>query len=284
MTLITTMMQRPLDPGYAAAADRRERLGQPRATSLRSPLLLAATVGIGLVLGVASTTLTAPDSPRAAARADLVRQIEDRRVEVDRLSVQAQDLQAQVTALEASTLDDGGLAETSRTLSTVAGALPMEGPGIRVTLDDAPDADTATGEDASLKRVFARDLQYVTNAMWEAGAEAISINGNRLTSVAAIRFAGSALVVHNRPLARPYVITALGNPDALPSRFADGAGGVYISALHSNYGVRADTEVSDRLEVPAALGLTTRVAQVVDTGSASGSDRSGADATGGAGG
>ena len=64
MTLLTTMLERPLDPGYAAAAERREAAGQPRATSLRSPRLAAATLLIGLVVGVASYNLTAAGSPR----------------------------------------------------------------------------------------------------------------------------------------------------------------------------------------------------------------------------
>lgn len=266
MTLIRTMMERPLDPGYAAAADRRERSGLPRATSLRSPLLIVAVVGLGLLLGIAASNLTATDSPRAAARADLVRQIEERRTEVDALSAQAQSLQARVTALESEELAASGQSTRSRQLAVAVGALPMEGPGIRVTLDDAPDADTATGEDAENKRVYARDLQYVTNALWEAGAEAVSINGNRLTTTSAIRFAGSALVVNYRPLARPYVITAIGDPDVLPTRFADGPGGSYVATLFNTFGVRADTEVADEVTVPAAVGLRTDVADVMDTG------------------
>ena len=59
MTLLTTMLERPLDPGYAAAADRRAAAGMPRATSLRSPRLAVACILIGLLVGVASYNLTA---------------------------------------------------------------------------------------------------------------------------------------------------------------------------------------------------------------------------------
>ena len=116
--------------------------------------------------------------------------------------------------------------------------------------------------------MLAKDLQYVTNALWESGAEAVSINGKRLTSTSAIRFAGSALVVDYRPLTRPYVITALGDPKRFPAAFADGAGGTYLSTLRSTFGIRVDTEVSDDLTVPAAVGLTTRYARSGDTGDA----------------
>ena len=83
MSLLTTMLRRPLDPGYAAAADRREAAGMPRATSLRAPRLTLAMVLLGLMVGVAASNLTASDSPRAQARKDLITQIEDRRTQVD---------------------------------------------------------------------------------------------------------------------------------------------------------------------------------------------------------
>jgi uncharacterized protein YlxW (UPF0749 family) len=273
MTLLTTMLQRPLDPGYAAAADRREAQGKPRATSTRTPLLVVATVLIGLLVGVASYNLTAGNKPRAQARADLVTQIEQRRDQVDALTAQAATLQDQVTALEAEQPGSDAVALRNRELAAAVGAIPLHGPGFTLTLDDAADADEAAepGSDAAQGRVIAKDLRFVTNALWEAGAEAVSINGKRLTSTSAIRFAGSAIIVDYRPLTRPYVITALGDPKKFPAAFADGPGGTYLSTLRSTFGVQVDTKVSDDLTVPAAVGLTTRYARTGDTGSATAS-------------
>ncbi len=275
MTLLTTMLQRPLDPGYAAAANRREAQGRPRSTSLRSPLLVIATVLIGLVVGVASYNLTTANQPRSQARAELIGQIQDRRDQVDELTAKAGSLQGQLTALESEQLGDPSLTSRTRELSTAVGAVPLHGPGFTLTLDDAPGsgADEITEGDTQAQQgqVLAKDLQYVTNALWEAGAEAVSINGKRLTATSAIRFAGSALVVDYRPLTRPYVITALGDPQRFPAAFADGAGGTYLSTLRSTFGVRVDTKVSDDLTVPAAVGLTTRFARPGDTGDATAS-------------
>ena len=69
------------------------------------------------------------------------------------------------------------------------------------------------------------DLQSLVNALWTAGAEAISINGNRLTSLTAIRFAGRAITVDYRSLTPPYVIDAIGNPETLPARLLETPGG-----------------------------------------------------------
>jgi uncharacterized protein YlxW (UPF0749 family) len=272
MTLLTSMLQRPLDPGYAAAADRRQAQGKPRATSLRSPLLVVATVLIGLIVGVASYNLTTANKPRSQARADLIGQIEDRRAEVDALTTQASTLQGQLTALETERLGSDALTAQTRELATLAGASALHGPGFTLTLDDAPGAgadDSAEGSgQAEQGQVLAKDLRYVTNALWESGAEAVSINGQRLTAASAIRFAGSALVVDFRPLTRPYVITALGDPKRFPATFADGAGGTYLSTLRSTFGIRVDTNVSGDLTVPPAVGLTTRYARNGDTGKA----------------
>ncbi len=272
MTLLTTMLQRPLDPGYAAAADRREAQGRPRSTSLRSPLLVVATVLIGLLVGVASYNLTTANEPRSKARAELIDQIEGRRAEVDSLTAQAAALQGQVTALETEQLGNDSLTTRTRELASQVGAVPLHGPGFTLTLDDAPGTgadDTAEGGGAAEQgQVLAKDLRYVTNALWEAGAEAVSINGERLTATSAIRFAGSALVVDFRPLTRPYVITALGDPKRFPAAFADGSGGTYLSTLRSTFGIRVDTDVSDDLTVPGAVGLTTRYARTGDTGAA----------------
>lgn len=275
MSLLTTMLQRPLDPGYAAAANRREAQGRPRSTSLRSPLLAIATVLIGLVVGVASYNLTTANKPRSQARADLIGQIQDRRAQVDALTATAGTLQGQLTALENEQLGDPSLTSRTRELSAAVGAVPLQGPGFTLTIDDAPGsgADEVTEGDTQAQQgqVLAKDLQYVTNALWEAGAEAVSINGKRLTATSAIRFAGSALVVDYRPLTRPYVITALGDPQRFPAAFADGAGGTYLSTLRSTFGIRVDTKVSDDLTVPAAVGLTTRFARSGDTGGATAS-------------
>jgi uncharacterized protein YlxW (UPF0749 family) len=275
MTLLTTMLQRPLDAGYAAAADRREAQGRPRSTSLRSPLLVVATVLIGLVVGVASYNLTSADKPRSAARTELIGQIQDRRAQVDALTAQAGALQGELSALEAEQPGSDALTTRTRELATAVGAVPLQGPGFTVTLDDAPgsgaDEDTEGVDEAEQGRVLAKDLQYVTNALWQSGAEAVSINDKRLTATSAIRFAGSALVVDYRPLTRPYVITALGDPKRFPAAFADGAGGTYLSTLRSTFGIRVDTDVSDDLTVPAAVGLTTRYARSGDTGDATAS-------------
>jgi uncharacterized protein YlxW (UPF0749 family) len=108
--------------------------------------------------------------------------------------------------------------------------------------------------------VLDRDLQTVVNGLWAAGAEAIAVNGQRLTARSAIRYAGQAILVDFRPLVPPYVVQAIGEAAGLQTRFAAGSAGAYLQALRDNYGVQGAIVPSANLELPGAGGSTTRFA------------------------
>lgn len=92
----------------------------------------------------------------------------------------------------------------------------MHGPGVKLVVDDAKDTEQGGGgprESSGFSdtgRVRDRDMQRVVNGLWESGAEAVSINGQRLTSLSAIRAAGDAILVDNKPLVPPYTVLAVG--------------------------------------------------------------------------
>jgi uncharacterized protein YlxW (UPF0749 family) len=271
MTLITSMMERPLDPGYAAAAERRAARGEPPGTGFATPTVLVAMALAGLVFAVGALALRTPSTAAAGAKANLVEQIEARREAADRQEAAVRALQAQVAELQSRALggDQPGLQERLASLSLVSGADAVTGPGLRVVLDNAPGADensadgnprTAAGNEEG--RVYSKDLQIVVNGLWEAGAEAVAVNGQRLTSRSAIRFAGEAILVNYRPLARPYTITAIGDGADLQAEFADNDGGAYARALHDNYGIRVSIDPATKLTVPAATSLTVTHASV----------------------
>ena len=108
--------------------------------------------------------------------------------------------------------------------------------------------------------VLDRDLQIVVNGLWAAGAEAVSINGRRLTALAAIRSAGQAILVDFRPLVPPYVVSAVGDPRGLQDRFTAGTAGGYVQIIRDNYGVGVDIATAERLDLPGAGTLQLRAA------------------------
>lgn len=263
MTLITSMLERPLDPGYAAAAEQREAAGLPRATSWRSPRLLVWMIVLGLVVGISAAALRDRDGQRQEARDGLIAQIQARQGGVEQESEQARALQRQID-LAAGDVGEGS---TVQRLRVANGAVAVRGPGLRITLDDAPGSGTsADGDPRSSEdddgRVLSRDLQIVTNGLWESGAEAIAVNGQRLTSRSAIRFAGDAILVNFRPLTRPYVIEAVGDPEGMQSAFAAGDAGPYLTGLQTNFDVQTSLTVQDELTLPSAVITTTRYATV----------------------
>jgi len=142
-------------------------------------------------------------------------------------------------------------------------------------VDDAAALAPAVGGDpraqsaASDGRVLDRDLQSVVNALWAVGAEAVSINGQRLTALSAIRSAGQAILVDYRPLSPPYRILAVGDSKNLSTGFSQHAGGRDLVYLADNFGIRYTIAQVSRLSLPASAGLDVRQARPAPTASPS---------------
>ena len=272
MTLITEMMQRPLDPGYAVAAESRQKSGLPPATGHRSALLVLFAVLIGALLTTSAMALRVPATGANSFKSDLVRRIEASRAQADARTRLVADLRREINAAQATALSQQSqtqlAAELSR-LELAAGTVPVTGPGLVLTVDDAPSkADrnnpvgARTPKEFDNGKVYASDLQAIVNGLWAAGAEAISINGHRLTSRSAIRSAGDPILVDFLALTRPYVITAIGEPGTVEVEFAENAGGSHLHSL-ANYKIRGDIQDRDSLHVPAEPTLSVQKAQPV---------------------
>ncbi len=275
MSLLTNVMEHSLDDGYAEAAARRDatgRTGLPR--SLRGKLLLA----LGLVLAASVVTLGAAqaryDAPTAAKeREELIDRVEQGTREADALEARVHELREDVADMQREALRADGTPDDL--ISLLAGSVPVTGPGVEVVVDDAE--DTRAGGDGPREttgfsdtgRVRDRDLQLVVNGLWASGAEAISINGQRLTSVSAIRAAGEAILVDNRPLVPPYTIRAVGDGPDLRSRFESSVDGQYLRVLEENYDIQARTTVREELELPAAPSLNIETAEPLPNGKGS---------------
>jgi uncharacterized protein YlxW (UPF0749 family) len=274
MTLLTEVMNRPLDPGYSAAAKRRQERGLPAGAGqhARSALAVVTLLVIGVLMATAFWQTRGTRPAGVQARQQLAEEIKRQDAAAARLqrsnAALLQKLEAERRA-QLQLSSQGGLADEVSNLALVTGASAVRGPGITVTLDDAPDAEATAGADpreqqeADNGRVLDQDLQLVVNGLWDAGAEAVSINGQRLTALSAIRSAGEAILVDYRPLAPPYVVSAIGNPDTLSTRFSDGPGGRDVQYLKDNFGVQVAVASHPRLDLPASAGLDTRRAKAI---------------------
>jgi uncharacterized protein YlxW (UPF0749 family) len=263
--LLTDLIRNPLDPGYAAAAGRRRAAGatQPawrRVSGRGARLVTLALVGFLLMVAYQQVVRTAPGTERA--RADLAADVAERRAEADRLAQEAERLRGEVSRQRDQALPAGPELARLRDLEARTGLGPVTGAGVTVRLVDAPvPVDPVTGKAADNPgRVLDRDLQDLANALWQAGAEAIAINQQRLTATSTIRAAGSAILVDFRPITAPYEITAIG-PDGMDKRLLDSLTGKRFKRYVTAYGMQFDVRSRDRLALPAGEDPGLRYAQ-----------------------
>jgi uncharacterized protein YlxW (UPF0749 family) len=183
---------------------------------------------------------------------------------VDGLKQRVADLRGQVSTLSGS-VDNRQvrrLNEQAATLKDPAGLTPVTGPGITVTLSDAPQStgqDTPdTVENPNLLLVHQQDIQAVVNAMWKGGALAVTIQGQRVVSTTGIRCIGNSVQLQGVPYSQPYRIQAVGDVTALSDAITDDA---YLQvyradAADPDINVGWDEQVEDKITAPAYDGLT----------------------------
>ncbi|MGL6016670.1 MAG: DUF881 domain-containing protein [Selenomonadaceae bacterium] len=146
-------------------------------------------------------------------------------------------------------------------LQRLAGVVPVEGPGVVITIDDSK-MISKTGENPNLYLVHDDDLLKVINELCAAGAEAISINGQRLIGTSEIRCAGPTLSVNNVRSAPPYEILAIGDSQNLETAM-NMRGGV-VETLKV-WGIQLDIKRVDKVHVPAYKGVMQyKYAQVAE--------------------
>ncbi|PZM92522.1 MAG: hypothetical protein DIU79_11760 [Actinobacteria bacterium] len=266
---LTELFRNPLEPGYAAAAARRAKQPPPRWQTLLFRAVTVVTVLlIGFLLAVAYRQTLAQAPGRAQARSVLVEQIKQRDALTDELQQRADALREEVSRHRDLTLS-GFDSTRLKQLEAVTGLGRVRGDGVVVELADAPaTVNPVTGEEEvdDLGRVLDRDLQDVANALWSAGAEAIAINGQRLTATSTIRAAGRAIVVDFRPIAGPYEVAAIG-PKEMERRFRDSPAARLMRQVATDHGLSFSVRAARNLVLPAAGEPRLRYAQPVPSAS-----------------
>ncbi|MFH8411267.1 DUF881 domain-containing protein [Streptomyces sp. NPDC018019] len=278
MSLLTNVMDHALDDGYAEAAARKSAAGVrglPR--TLRAKLGLAAGLVLAAVVvtvGAAQARISAPTL--AKEREELINRIEHGTADADAVQQRVDRLRDDVGAMQREALKKHG-GDKAELLALLAGSTQVSGPGVKLVVDDAKSAQSGGGgprESSGFSdtgRLRDRDLQRVVNGLWASGAEAVSVNGQRLTSLSAIRAAGEAILVDNKPLVPPYTVLAVGDGPKLATAFQDSADGQYLHVLQKNYGIRTKISAENEVTLPPAPSLIVRTAQP-KAGAAGGTD------------
>jgi uncharacterized protein YlxW (UPF0749 family) len=195
---------------------------------------------------------------------DLASMVRYDRSRVDSLKQQVADLNEQISVLSGS-VDNRQVHKYTRQASLMkapAGLSPLSGPGVTVTLSDAPQSTGQetpdTVDNPNLLLVHQQDIQAVVNAMWDGGAAAVTIQGQRVVSTTGIRCIGNSVQLQGVPYSQPYVISAVGDVDSLSKAIADDS---YLQvyradAADPDINVGWDEVVEDKIVAPAYDGLT----------------------------
>lgn len=206
----------------ARARAMRQTSYQDRSLGWR--LLVPGVFTLAGVLLVTSAVSSDGTDLRAGRYGDLSSVVRQQKAETDQLRAEAGALAAEIDDLSAALSDTqvDRAQEAAAELRSPAGLEAVHGPGLTVVIDDAPDAQLeAAGADVGKLIVHQQDIQAVANAMWAGGAEAMTIQGQRVISTTGIKCVGNTVVLHGIPYAPPYRLTAVGDPSRMLASLYD---------------------------------------------------------------
>jgi uncharacterized protein YlxW (UPF0749 family) len=235
---------RPLPPS---------RWSEPWSANVVTVLTVVGALVVGFLISAGAFAGRTVAEQQDARKAELIVLIEQRQERVDALAAHLEDLRVRVAEVEeAAAAGIPALARELERIEQVAGITAVQGPGVVVTLEDADGAcPSGQQQDCEIRDA---DLQLAVNHLFDAGAEAVAINGERIIATTAIRNAGRAILVNYRVLTPPYDIMALGDPETLEAAFLRSDFARDFELWTDVYGLGFSVAPEDALELPAYGG------------------------------
>jgi uncharacterized protein YlxW (UPF0749 family) len=194
-------------------------------------------------------------------------ELEKLRIEKDRAIEELRVIEERLARIEMENAEDdtlvAGLVADLDMYKMAAGVLDVKGPGIIVTIEDPPPVDGAEADVYGDIMTHFDLMLSLVNRLKEAGAEAISINGNRLVNLTEMVFAGDNVNINSNPTASPYKLLVIGDPDTMESAITIKFG--IINTMRDMYNLRVSIERAEELTIARYNGSVTnfRYAQPV---------------------
>ena len=218
--------------------------------------VLAVTVASGLLFSVSALN----ERKNPAATSDLSTIVRNRQEQVKSLENEVAALDAQIQSFAAAAPQSGTPDEDAFTARSTH---PVSGPGIQITLSDAPPGQIPEGATPNDLVIHQQDIEDTMNALWSGGAEAMTVQGVRVTSRTVIRCIGNVILVDGTSYSPPYVIQAIGDPATLRATVTANPRMVNYQAYVTKYGLGWDMQTKDSLSfAPATTPLTVNYATV----------------------
>lgn len=238
--LLTLITEQSLDADYEVVAARGASQSPPRR---RRAIIATVVAAAGILCTIAFVQTSRGAASSRTDKDDLI-------ARVTAAKVALADAGRQLSVLQGSTSAAAGVVNTlDSRLRTVlgdlndlgaqAGSAPVSGTGVEVTVTDG---GPSGGE------VQDSDLRALVNALWIAGAKAISVNGQRLSTLSSLRNSGTVIRLNNVSLSSPYVVTAVG--PSVGTWSATVSGGTFRTSA-SRYGFSYSEAYPGTVTVPA---------------------------------
>ena len=241
----------PTEPATRQASTRR-RWAERAA-------FLGGVAMLGVLLAVAGQSEPSSGGDRVGRRLELVELIARQQQRTAELAAEAAALEQEITQHRKTVSDrrgsPDGLQEEVRGAAVQAGLTPLAGPGLTVTLRDSSQSLTeAEGAEVNDLVIHEQDLQAVVNGLWSGGAEAMSVNGQRLLATSAIRCVGNILLLNGRVHPPPYEVQAIGGAEELRAALDRDPAVANFRQAAEQFSLGYEVVEVDRLTVPAFEG------------------------------
>ncbi len=214
--------------------------------------LISAVAGLLFV----ASAVSADGTDLRSESTDLESLVDTRADDVAGLRADLRDVQDDIEQMSAG-IGDAELHRVRREVAGVrdaAGMTPVSGSGLVVTLDDSPLETPPEGIDANQLVVHQQDIQAFVNALWAGGAQAVSLQDQRLISTTGVKCVGNTVVLEGVPYSPPYRIEAVGEPDQMYAALDSSPGVEGYRAFVEAVSLGLLVETSDDLELPAYEG------------------------------
>jgi len=249
---LPTPRQPSSPPAEPADAKRRGFRGP-------SVILVPVTAAAAGLLFVTSASTAQGTDLRADRRLQLTELLARERQDVERRQQHSVELRRAVDAAAQQAAAGDARVAAARpdpTLELVAGMVPVTGPGVTVSLDDAPRRPgrpplSANPDDLV---VHQQDVQAVVNALWAGGAEAMTLMGQRIISTSAVRCVGNTVILQGRVYSPPFVVTAVGDPQSMRAALERNRGVTYFRTFVERFGLGYAVRTERQAALPAYEG------------------------------
>ncbi|MGI6734443.1 MAG: DUF881 domain-containing protein [Anaerovoracaceae bacterium] len=223
-------------------------------------VIFALALLIGLIVSIQLNTSDSYDQggliPYAQVDA-LEHQLKEVRREKEAILAEYLELEKRLKEIEDKNLSDDAFIQAAmkdlERYRMASGVLDVKGPGVIITIDDPVPTEENPGDGYSTIMVRYDLLLSLVNKLKDAGAEAISINGQRIIARTEISLAGDNVNINTVPTAPPYTIKAIGNPETIEGALTIRYG--IMENMRNNYGLQVSIVKQEEIEIPRYNGV-----------------------------